>query len=132
MNRTSLPTRAIAVALLAFAALALVACGDGGEDEDLELPIVEVRVTEDGLEPTTVDVRVPERLTLNVENATDDACLFHLGPWIRLDVAPDSEASMSFLIATEVEGERTGMGCEQRGLTGTVEVAEITNPPLTQ
>lgn len=115
--------------LLLLLATVVSACDDDGDDVDV--PILDVRVTDEGLEPDTVNVRVPDRLTLNVENATDTACLFHLGPWIRLDVAPNTEASMDFWIATEVDGERTEMGCEDRALVGTVEVAEVTNPPLT-
>ena len=123
-----MPGLLLLLLLLLLAPAFVSACEDG---DDLDVPILDVRVTENGLEPDTVNVRVPDRLTLNVENATDTACLFHLGPWIRLDVAPNTEASMDFWIATEVDGERTEMGCEDRALVGTVEVAEITNPPLT-
>ncbi len=122
----------LALFVLILSTWLLASCEGEGEGDEAEQPILDIRVTTEGLEPNTVNVRVPDQLTLNVENATASACLFHLGPWIRLDVASESQASMSFLIATEVEGERTEMGCEDRGLTGQVEVTEITNPPLTR
>ena len=130
MPRTHLrrPTFSLGVLILSMCLLA--SCED--ERDEAEQPILAVRVTADGLEPETLTVRVPEQLTLNVENATDSACIFHLGPWIRLDVPPGSQASMSFLIATEIDGERTEMGCEDRGVTGQVDVTELTNPPLTR
>jgi hypothetical protein len=116
-----------ALPLLLLTAL-LAACAgedDGPASTVAGMTYYEVRVTEQGVEPRDLVLRVPDRAFLVVDNDRTEPCVFTLGPWVRgLAVPPDDSANMGFTVTGNPE-DRAAMGCEGR-MSGTVTVRDAT------
>lgn len=126
-------TRALFAVILALTALGMAACDDDSEDEALDTvagaEYYEVRVTSDGLEPSEVTLRAPDRAFLVVDNDTDEVCLFSLGPWVRdLYVGPGDSSSIGFTVV-DIDRENMVMGCLARDVTGDVILRDSTALP---
>lgn len=120
-------------ALVALAALA--ACGDEDQDAGLEtefrVDVLEVIVHDDRIEPSTVSLRTPDKVTLDVTNRSDTPCTFNLGEYVRdLRVAPGAQREIAFTVIdvdSNISPGATAMGCaEDDTRQGTLEILDAT------
>jgi hypothetical protein len=111
--------------LLLLASASVAGCGD--DDTESRIYDLTVTVAEDSIDPNTVELRVPDRAVVTVENESDALCLFHLGPFVReLRVEPNDEASITFRVIATGE-EVTTMGCEDSSTPeGEVQILDAT------
>ncbi len=126
------------IPLAVFACAALVtACSHGNATPTASPPLqtFTVTVNADGLSPSQVKMRVPDKARLIVQNDTSDDCVFSFGPYVqRMNVPPHDKSTMAFTaIATQdlppnlaVEGPIT-MGCEGGQRTGTIQLLTSTS-----
>jgi hypothetical protein len=101
----------IGVAAIAAAALLLVACGDD-DDSDAGLDLIDVRVTDSGIEPDNFRLFAPAEYRLAVRNDSDETCSFSLGTLVRdLEVAAGSSGSVRFSTVDTGSNDEVEVGC---------------------
>ena len=122
-------------AVVGLGALA-VGCQDGTPDpgdEDLPVEALEIDVLDDRLDPQEVEIRVPDRYQLIVNNKSSEDCLFSLGEYVRdLPVAAGTIGQIDFnLPPDDPPGPELTMGCEgDEERQGEVSVLDATGSDL--